>query len=124
MKSKRILALAATAAIMVGACSSSGGSPSLSAAAPTAAGSAAASAPPSASASAAASAPAAPSGPTALASIGPGEGALNLVAWTGYVVGGTGGEQVQGYDWVTPFETATGCKVTSRSASTPGTWSS
>ena len=30
----------------------------------------------------------------------------------GYVVGGTGGEQVQGYDWVTPFETATGCKVT------------
>ena len=33
------------------------------------------------------------------------EGALNLVAWAGYVVGGTGGEQVQGYDWVTPFET-------------------
>jgi putative spermidine/putrescine transport system substrate-binding protein len=27
-------------------------------------------------------------------------------------VGGTGGEQVEGYDWVTPFETATGCKVT------------
>ena len=46
------------------------------------------------------------------ASVGPGEGALNLVAWAGYVVGGTGGEQVQGYDWVTPFETATGCKVT------------
>ena len=46
------------------------------------------------------------------ASVGPGEGALNLIAWTGYVVGGTGGEQVQGYDWVTPFETATGCKVT------------
>ncbi len=92
-----------------------GESPSTSAAAPTAAGSAAATAAasaPSASASAAAaSAPAAPSGPTALASVGPGEGALNLVAWTGYVVGGTGGEQVQGYDWVTPFETATGCKV-------------
>ena len=44
--------------------------------------------------------------------VGAGEGALNLIAWTGYVVGGTGGEQVQGYDWVTPFETATGCKVT------------
>ena len=112
VKPKRILALAATAAIMVGACSSSGASPSVSTSAPTPAGSAAASAPPSASASAAASAPAAPSGPTALASIGPGEGSLNLVAWTGYVVGGTGGEQVQGYDWVTPFETATGCKVT------------
>src|SRR4051794_13914467 len=52
---------------------------------------------------------AAPSLPT---SVGAGEGALNLVAWSGYVVGGTGGEQVQGYDWVTPFETATGCKVT------------
>src|SRR6478752_4634535 len=51
----------------------------------------------------------APSLPT---SVGDGEGALNLVAWSGYVVGGTGGEQVEGYDWVTPFETATGCKVT------------
>jgi putative spermidine/putrescine transport system substrate-binding protein len=50
-----------------------------------------------------------PSVPTA---VGDGEGALNLVAWAGYVVGGTGGEQVQGYDWVTPFETASGCKVT------------
>src|SRR4051794_2633846 len=43
--------------------------------------------------------------------VGEGEGALNLVAWAGYVVGGTGGEKVQGYDWVTPFEQATGCKV-------------
>ena len=51
-------------------------------------------------------------GPSLPASLGDGEGALNLVAWAGYVVGGTGGEQVQGYDWVTPFETATGCKVT------------
>jgi len=50
-----------------------------------------------------------PSLPT---SVGAGEGALNLVAWAGYVVGGTGGEQVQGYDWVTPFEQASGCKVT------------
>jgi putative spermidine/putrescine transport system substrate-binding protein len=44
--------------------------------------------------------------------VGDGEGALNLVAWAGYVVGGTGGEKVEGYDWVTPFETATGCKTT------------
>jgi len=52
---------------------------------------------------------AAPSLPT---TVGEGEGALTLVAWAGYVVGGTGGEQVEGYDWVSPFEEATGCKVT------------
>lgn len=75
---RHILALAAIAAIAVGACS--GG----------------------------ASGTAKPSLPT---SVGAGEGALNLVAWSGYVVGGTGGEQVEGYDWVTPFEEATGCKV-------------
>lgn len=34
-------------------------------------------------------------------SIGTGEGALNLVAWAGYVE----------KDWLTPFETETGCKV-------------
>jgi putative spermidine/putrescine transport system substrate-binding protein len=105
MRIRGIAALAATAALVVGACSSagtSGGSPAASAAAPTPAASAAASAAGSAAASAAPSA----------AAVGEGEGALNLVAWTGYVVGGTGGEQVQGYDWVTPFETETGCKVT------------
>ena len=73
------LALAATVAIAVGACSSSSGGS------------------------------AAPSLPT---TVGEGEGTLNLVAWAGYVVGGTGGEQVEGYDWVSPFETTTGCKVT------------
>jgi putative spermidine/putrescine transport system substrate-binding protein len=72
---------------------------------------------PGASAPAASTAPsawAAAASPSANvpASLGATEGALNLVAWAGYVVGGTGGEQVQGYDWVTPFETATGCKVT------------
>jgi putative spermidine/putrescine transport system substrate-binding protein len=48
------------------------------------------------------------------ATIGEGEGELSLVAWPAYVVGGTGGEAVSegGYDWVTPFEAATGCKVT------------
>jgi len=55
---------------------------------------------------------AAPETAAAAATVGPGEGELNLVAWAGYVVGGTGGEQVEGYDWVTPFEQATGCKVT------------
>ena len=45
--------------------------------------------------------------------VGEGEGELNLVAWTQYVMGGSGGEPVPagGYDWVTPFETATGCKI-------------
>jgi putative spermidine/putrescine transport system substrate-binding protein len=73
------LAMAAVAAIVVGACnSSSGGS----------------------------------AGPSLPTTVGEGEGSLNLVAWAGYVVGGTGGEQVEGYDWVSPFEDATGCKVT------------
>ena len=51
--------------------------------------------------------------PSAQASLGANEGALNLVAWTQYVMGGSGGEAVPqgGYDWVTPFETQTGCKV-------------
>jgi len=48
------------------------------------------------------------------ATVGEGEGELNLVAWTQYVMGGTGGEPVPegGYDWVKPFEDATGCKTT------------
>jgi putative spermidine/putrescine transport system substrate-binding protein len=43
-------------------------------------------------------------------SIGETEGELNLIAWAGYVEDGTteGGES---YDWVTPYEDATGCKV-------------
>ena len=43
-------------------------------------------------------------------SIGEPEGALELIAWAGYVEDGTseGGED---FDWVTPFEDATGCQV-------------
>ncbi|MEA2435111.1 MAG: putative spermidine/putrescine transport system substrate-binding protein [Actinomycetota bacterium] len=40
--------------------------------------------------------------------IGPGEGALNLIAWVGYVEDGSNDPN---YDWVTPFEKDTGCKV-------------
>jgi len=54
--------------------------------------------------------------PSVPASLGTGEGALNLVAWPGYVVGGTGGEKVEGYDWVTEFEKETGCKTTVKPA--------
>jgi putative spermidine/putrescine transport system substrate-binding protein len=51
--------------------------------------------------------------PSLPSSVGAGEGELDLVAWAGYVVGGAPGhgEQVAGYDWVTPFEQATGCNV-------------
>ena len=43
-----------------------------------------------------------------VATIGPGEGALNLVIWTGYAENGSNDAA---YDWVNPFETATGCQV-------------
>ena len=46
-----------------------------------------------------------PSLPT---SIGAGEGELNLIIWAGYA---ERGEVDPAYDWVTPFETATGCTV-------------
>jgi putative spermidine/putrescine transport system substrate-binding protein len=109
MQKRRILTAIAAAAVVVGACSSGATPPPSSPAA-----SAPAASQPGASTPAesqpAASGGGVPSGaPTAL---GPTEGELNLIAWAGYVVGGTGGEQVQGYDWVTPFEQATGCKVT------------
>ena len=42
--------------------------------------------------------------------IGEGEGALNIVIWAGYAERGAADPA---YDWVTPFETSTGCKVTS-----------
>jgi len=43
-----------------------------------------------------------------LSAVGQGEGALNLIAWAGYVENGSNDKTV---DWVTPFEKATGCKV-------------
>jgi putative spermidine/putrescine transport system substrate-binding protein len=41
-------------------------------------------------------------------SIGTGEGAVSLIAWEGYVEDGSNDKA---YDWVTPFEKNTGCKV-------------
>lgn len=41
-------------------------------------------------------------------SIGPGEGELKLVIWTGYAERGASDPA---FDWVTPFEKETGCKV-------------
>jgi putative spermidine/putrescine transport system substrate-binding protein len=40
--------------------------------------------------------------------LGEGEGEVNLIAWAGYVEDGSTDPN---YDWVTPFEDATGCKV-------------
>jgi putative spermidine/putrescine transport system substrate-binding protein len=46
---------------------------------------------------------------------GPGEGALNLIIWTGYAEDGS---NVAEYDWVTPFESETGCKVSTKVGNT------
>jgi putative spermidine/putrescine transport system substrate-binding protein len=54
------------------------------------------------------SGPGASAGPSAQASLGAGEGALNLVIWNGYAERGATYPE---FDWVTPFETRTGCKV-------------
>jgi putative spermidine/putrescine transport system substrate-binding protein len=48
-------------------------------------------------------------------SIGTSETALNLIAWTGYVESGKTDPKV---DWVTPFTTATGCKINVKFADT------
>ncbi|HRA36426.1 MAG: ABC transporter substrate-binding protein [Xanthomonadales bacterium] len=50
-----------------------------------------------------------------LAAIGAGEGAVSIVAWAGYI---ERGETDKAYDWVTSFETATGCKVSVKTAAT------
>ena len=53
--------------------------------------------------------PPATTAPT-VAALGPGEGELNLVIWAGYAEDGSTYPE---YDWVTPFEEATGCIVNS-----------
>jgi putative spermidine/putrescine transport system substrate-binding protein len=99
MRERKISVGLATLALIIAACSG-GGATTAPSVAPTTAASTEPSAPASTEPSA--------------ATVGEGEGALNLVAWTQYVMGGSGGEPVPdgGYDWVTPFETATGCKTT------------
>jgi putative spermidine/putrescine transport system substrate-binding protein len=47
--------------------------------------------------------------------LGPGEGAVSIVAWPGYI---ERGETDKAYDWVTEFESKTGCKVTVKTAGT------
>ena len=50
-----------------------------------------------------------------LKAIGEGEGALSIVAWAGYI---ERGETDKAYDWVSKFETETGCKVSVKTAAT------
>jgi putative spermidine/putrescine transport system substrate-binding protein len=50
-----------------------------------------------------------------MTAVGDGEGALNIVAWPGYV---ERGETDKAFDWVTKFEESTGCKVNVKTANT------
>ena len=50
-----------------------------------------------------------------LKEIGKGEGQVNIIAWPGYI---ERGETDKGYDWVTDFEKASGCKVNVKTAAT------
>lgn len=50
-----------------------------------------------------------------MTAVGPGEGALSIVAWAGYI---ERGETDAAYDWVTKFEEATQCMVTVKTANT------
>ena len=47
--------------------------------------------------------------------LGAGEGTVSILAWPGYVEDGSNDPAV---DWVTPFETETGCQVTSKTYGT------
>jgi putative spermidine/putrescine transport system substrate-binding protein len=100
MRERKVAVGLAMLALIAAACSSGGGATTAPSAAPTTA----TSGEPTTAGSTEPSA----------GTVGEGEGALTLVAWTNYVMGGTGGEPVPagGYDWVTPFEQATGCKTT------------
>src|SRR5215813_5093370 len=50
-----------------------------------------------------------------LSALGPGEGAVNIVSWAGYVEDGSNDKTV---DWVHSFEQKTGCKVNNKIAGT------
>lgn len=54
-------------------------------------------------------------GGEALEELGEGEGAVSIIAWAGYI---ERGETDPAFDWVTPFEADTGCKVSVKTAAT------
>ena len=101
MRMRGVIALAATAAIVIGACSSNGASTAPSS---TSAASAAATVAGSAAPSTAASA-----GPSLPTELGSTQGqTINVLAWPGYVENGSTDKAV---DWVTDFQTQSGCTV-------------
>jgi putative spermidine/putrescine transport system substrate-binding protein len=51
-----------------------------------------------------------------LTEVGDGEGAVSIIAWAGYIEDGSSDEGV--HDWVTGFESSTGCEVTVKTAAT------
>src|SRR5262245_7009388 len=53
--------------------------------------------------------------PDMMTEIGEGEGQVYIVAWPGYL---ERGETDKSYDWVTGFESATGCRVNFKTANT------
>ena len=101
MRMRGVMALAATAAIVVGACSNSGSTTAPATAAASAGGAtAAASAEPSTAAS---------PGPSVPTELGSTQGqTINVLAWPGYVENGSTDKAV---DWVTDFQTQSGCTV-------------
>ena len=107
MSNRRWAAVVAATAILASACSGTATTP------PAATGTPAGSvAPPTTAASGSAAASAGPSLPT---SVGQGEGELDLVIWPGYAEDGS---DDAAYDWVHPFEQATGCQVKTKTADT------
>ena len=50
-----------------------------------------------------------------MTAVGDGEGEVSIVAWAGYI---ERGETDKAFDWVTKFETDTGCKVSVKTANT------
>ena len=56
-----------------------------------------------------------PAGADMLTELGAGEGAVDIVAWPGYI---ERGETDKNFDWVTDFEAATGCQVRIKTANT------
>src|SRR4051812_27275629 len=53
--------------------------------------------------------------PSTIGKVGAGEGKVSIVAWASYIEDGSNDKN---YDWVTPFETDTGCKVSVKIAGT------
>ena len=104
MRTRSLLGAMAVVGLVSSACSSAA-TPSPAPATPAPA---TASAPASASAAASPSASPSPAGPSLPTSIGAGEGELDIIIWAGYAEDGT---NQKAYDWVKPFEAATGCKV-------------